>query len=580
MNKYRLAILIFLISCQAFSQEGIEIIFNIKGINNSKTWGKPKDSDFVSKTITKTDKDYYNKETIHTLKANVKSKYGNFSVVLLDYNKNNTFNDFRTISGTIGSDGINIIKHNGTLDNVNKNNRRFIYKNMPLIINGTSFKLMDLKKTSNNLYKATLLKTKVNFDRVVKNKNGVFIDKLHDLTLFALNKDSIQLRGQLKKGKYLFLNFTKSFNSLTIETVKKLKKYSSVLNIVNIEVADIKSSSNVDTYKQNVIYNVEKEDFDTIFKLGYNDNYPNGILFNDKGEVVLHNISTDQVIYFLNGLSKQKTAIKTKLNTVSIHYNIGKYVLTKAHKTEITSFLKTLDSTMTYKVKIISSADYLGSIKSNFVLANKRAIKIKIFLQNTSPSLFESIESVNKGEVVEHEKEQMDKLIGNVENRKTSILFLKKEVTKKKRISIAEKKVYIYNPKKEEFDLRIGKKFILKKLIFKRGTAIMQQRSKSSLKGLLRFLKENPNVEIEIQGHLCCNSGNYQPDKSKVKPYPSIHLSTKRARFVYKYLVINGIRNKRLTYHGYGFQSPIYYPEKTQKHKSLNKRVEILITKF
>ena len=61
MNKYRLAILIFLISCQAFSQEGIEIIFNIKGINNSKTWGKPKDSDFVSKTITKTDKDYYNK---------------------------------------------------------------------------------------------------------------------------------------------------------------------------------------------------------------------------------------------------------------------------------------------------------------------------------------------------------------------------------------------------------------------------------------------------------------------------------------------------------------------------------------
>ena len=414
----------------------------------------------------------------------------------------------------------------------------------------------------------------------MKNKNGVFIDKLHDLTLFALNKDSIQLRGQLKKGKYLFLNFTKSFNSLTIETVKKLKKYSSVLNIVNIEVADIKSSSNVDTYKQNVIYNVEKEDFDTIFKLGYNDNYPNGILFNDKGEVVLHNISTDQVIYFLNGLSKQKTAIKTKLNTVSIHYNIGKYVLTKAHKTEVTSFLKTLDSTMTYKVKIISSADYLGSIKSNFVLANKRAIKIKIFLQNTLPSLFESIESVNKGEVVEHEKEQMDKLIGNVENRKTSILFLKKEVTKKKRISIAEKKVYIYNPKKEEFDLRIGKKFILKKLIFKRGTAIMQQRSKSSLKGLLRFLKENPNVEIEIQGHLCCNSGNYQPDKSKVKPYPSIHLSTKRARFIYKYLVINGIRNKRLTYHGYGFQSPIYYPEETQKHKSLNKRVEILITKF
>lgn len=263
-------------------------------------------------------------------------------------------------------------------------------------------------------------------------------------------------------------------------------------------------------------------------------------------------------------------------DSIPIYYDIGKFILTNKQENKLSSFIKTLDTSLVYKVKIVSSTDYLGSIKSNFILANKRAKEIKKVFHITNSSLFSNIETVNKGEISEFEKEKKDKIIGNVKNRKTTILFI---IDDEKKI-ISEKKIYIYNPKKQEFELEIGKKFILKKLIFNRGTAIMQQRSKSSLLGLLRFLKENPKVEIEIQGHLCCNAGKYQPEKSKIKPYPKSNLSSKRAKFVYKYLVKNRIRSKRLTYNGYGFQFPLYYPEKTQTDKSLNKRVEILITKF
>jgi outer membrane protein OmpA-like peptidoglycan-associated protein len=277
-------------------------------------------------------------------------------------------------------------------------------------------------------------------------------------------------------------------------------------------------------------------------------------------------------------ISCQAFSQKKKYDTISVFYKIDKYKLTEYHKTKINSFLKNLDTTSNYKVKIVSSADYLGTDKHNFILAENRAKEIKRILLSKYPNLFTTIKTINKGEISEKEKEQIDKLIGNVKNRKTSILFLKNIQTKHKQSK--DKKVYIYNPTKKKFDLAIGKKFILEKLIFHRGTSIIQQRSQRSLKNLLRFLKENPNVEVEIRGHLCCNAGFYQPDKSKVIPLESTNLSTKRARLVYRYLVKNGVRSKRLTYHGYGFQTPLYYPEITQKNKSLNKRVEIVITKF
>lgn len=281
------------------------------------------------------------------------------------------------------------------------------------------------------------------------------------------------------------------------------------------------------------------------------------------------------ILYLL--ISQQIYAqVKSQVNdTLSIYYAIDKYKLSESNKDKIGLFTKQLDSLLTYKVQIISSADFLGSKEHNYILAAHRANEIIAYFNQLSGKI-SNFEIINKGEISELDKEKINHSIGNQENRKTTLVFIKEDVIRNK----TEKKVFIYNPVKKAFDLKVGKKFILKNLIFHRSTSNIKHNSKRSLVKLLRFLRENPKVEIEIQGHLCCNAGEYQPDKSKVKPLGADNLSSKRAKLVYKYLVRNGIRSSRLTYHGYGFQSPLFYPEKAVKDKSLNKRVEIVITKY
>lgn len=280
-------------------------------------------------------------------------------------------------------------------------------------------------------------------------------------------------------------------------------------------------------------------------------------------------------LFFLNFTFSQSVK-----DSVSIFYDIDKYVLTSNHKIKINSFLESIDTTFTYKVNIISSADYLGSLENNKILAGKRAKEIELMLLSEFPKMFSSFTLVNKGEIIEEEKEKTKDILGNKDNRKTTIIFIKPKPISKVKLLSKKKKTYIYNPVKTEFDLYIGNKFILKRLIFYRGTDKMKPSSKQSLKRLLRFFRENPKVEVEIQGHLCCNAGKYQPDKLKIKPLNYDNLSSRRARLVYKYLVLNGVKKSRLKYNGYGFQNPLHYPEISEKNKSLNKRVEIVITKF
>jgi outer membrane protein OmpA-like peptidoglycan-associated protein len=79
-------------------------------------------------------------------------------------------------------------------------------------------------------------------------------------------------------------------------------------------------------------------------------------------------------------------------------------------------------------------------------------------------------------------------------------------------------------------------------------------------------MKNNPNLKIEIQGHLCC------------MPVDRLDLSTQRAKSINNFLVANGINEERITFKGFGSTQPIYsLPEKDEVQRSANRRVEILI---
>jgi outer membrane protein OmpA-like peptidoglycan-associated protein len=85
------------------------------------------------------------------------------------------------------------------------------------------------------------------------------------------------------------------------------------------------------------------------------------------------------------------------------------------------------------------------------------------------------------------------------------------------------------------------------------------------------FLKANPTVEFEVQGHVCCTP-KYFSDAID-KDTKERKLSYNRAKAVYRYLVMRKINPSRMTFKGYGNQFPI------GKEPELDRRVELVITK-
>ena len=95
---------------------------------------------------------------------------------------------------------------------------------------------------------------------------------------------------------------------------------------------------------------------------------------------------------------------------------------------------------------------------------------------------------------------------------------------------------------------------------------VMEQ-SMPLLDELLDIMMNNPKLVIEIHGHICCN-----PNPNDTK------LSYRRALVILKYLTKYGVEVKRLAFRGYGSNDPIYkLPEKNEKERAANRRVEILI---
>lgn len=113
---------------------------------------------------------------------------------------------------------------------------------------------------------------------------------------------------------------------------------------------------------------------------------------------------------------------------------------------------------------------------------------------------------------------------------------------------------------------KAGEKLTIENLNFHINTFAIVPASRGKLYELLIVMQDNPNLKIDIQGHLCC------------MPNDRLDLSTQRAKAVYNFLVSNKISKSRLSYQGFGSSKPIYpIPEKTEAERAANRRVEVMI---
>lgn len=133
--------------------------------------------------------------------------------------------------------------------------------------------------------------------------------------------------------------------------------------------------------------------------------------------------------------------------------------------------------------------------------------------------------------------------------------------------------------------MKVGDNFIMKSIYFHLNTYALKKESEEELKKLLDYLIENPEANIEIQGH---TNGDKRINKNKdFKGFgeewnftgSSKKLSANRAETIKKYLITNGIAAERLITKGMGGSKPIIENPETMAEGERNIRVEIVILK-
>ena len=234
-----------------------------------------------------------------------------------------------------------------------------------------------------------------------------------------------------------------------------------------------------------------------------------------------------------------------------IYFDFDKYNLNETAIKKINSWIA---QGKNYQVtKLYGFCDSKGTNLYNDTLALQRVNEVYNFLKESEIEVTKEIEIRGFGEDFEQSKIQG-------ENRRVTLIFSEKEVPRI--VESPEKKLSQQIKESKKGDL-----IKLNNIYFFNNSATVVSKSEPTLYELLCAMQENPNLKIEIQGHICC----------KLETQVDL-ISSARAKAVYNYLLRNKIARTRMTYKGYGVSRPIHkIPEENSLEEDENRRVEILI---
>lgn len=111
-----------------------------------------------------------------------------------------------------------------------------------------------------------------------------------------------------------------------------------------------------------------------------------------------------------------------------------------------------------------------------------------------------------------------------------------------------------------------GASVVLNNIFFDLDKFDLRPKSITELDQIARFLKDNPNVKVEISGHT---------DDQGSATY-NLQLSQKRAKAVGDYLLTLGIPANRMKEVGYGSKKPLL-PNDSEENRQANRRIEFRI---
>jgi len=254
-----------------------------------------------------------------------------------------------------------------------------------------------------------------------------------------------------------------------------------------------------------------------------------------------------------------------------VYFETDKYIVPETEKNRLLLFTQYLDINKIKKISIYGFCDDRGSNNYNLVLSQNRANAIKKLFSfgGINEKLISNVDG--KGEVLLKIVTAEDLNIIRGLNRKVEI-NVEYNSPKKEVVKVEEEKENIDNRKKPltlESNLLVGDKIVLNKILFRTGYSYILEESIPVLEKIARILKEKNKVYFTIQGHVCCTAnGRDAIDRGTGRR----NLSLARARYIYEYLMKNGVARKRMKYVGLKHKYPLGGDPK------FDRRVEIEIT--
>ena len=129
--------------------------------------------------------------------------------------------------------------------------------------------------------------------------------------------------------------------------------------------------------------------------------------------------------------------------------------------------------------------------------------------------------------------------------------------------------VALAKPKKVDLEVKpvaVGKAYTLNNIYFDVNAYDLSAQSKVIIGEFGKFLKDNANIKVAIQGH----TDDVGPDAENLK------LSDNRAKAVYDFLISIGVPAERISYKGFGETKPLL-PNTTEANRAKNRRTEFVI---
>jgi len=254
-------------------------------------------------------------------------------------------------------------------------------------------------------------------------------------------------------------------------------------------------------------------------------------------------------------------------DTVKIYFDIAKW---EAQAIELSKLDG--DKANWQKVDIISYTDYLGTKEYNEQLSLKRSqeIRSRLIQRNLKSEQLGVVEGRGIVGITLDSKE------GIQENRRTDVIIYRVErevieVSKVEEPISAEPEEDLKETIKES---EVGDNLVIKGLDFIPGYHLFTEQGDSAFSELFKILNENPNLKINIEGHICCNLSGEDGLDMGTSIY---NLSTARAKYVNDRLIELGIAENRLSYEGFAREKPLFPDENSELEKQANRRVEIRI---